>query len=116
MYYSTTKKLDSKNKKKQKKLCRGPSLALGKGDLCRGPGQWPSAKKIKKKIFVWALGKGPDPKWAKGHPTTPVRAPSFWPTPAPPPFPNLTSPLSASPSSLHFSLPFLDALHCSINI
>ena len=102
MYYSTTKKLGSKNKK-TKNLYRGPSLALGKGDLCRGPDEW-------------ALGKGPDPKWAKGHPTTPVRAPSFWPTPAPPPFPNLTSPLSASPSSLHFSLPFLDALHCSINI
>jgi len=44
MYYSTTKKLGSKNQKKN--LCRGPSLALGKGDLCRGLGQWPSAKKI----------------------------------------------------------------------
>ena len=30
MYYITTKKLGSKNKKKTKKLCRGPSLALGK--------------------------------------------------------------------------------------
>ena len=41
-----TKKLGSKNKKKS---LPWPSLALGKGDLCRGPGQWPSAKKIKKK-------------------------------------------------------------------
>ena len=42
MYYSTTKKLGSKNKKNY----RGPSLALGNGDLCRGSSQWPSAKKI----------------------------------------------------------------------
>ena len=32
--------------KKIKNLCRGPSLALGKGGHCRGLGQWPSAKKI----------------------------------------------------------------------
>ena len=40
--------LGKENLKKIKNLCRGPSLALGKGDLCRGPGQWPSAKKILK--------------------------------------------------------------------
>ena len=50
MYYSTTKKLGSKNQKKN--LCRGPSLALGKGLLCRGPRLGPSAKTIyKKKIW-----------------------------------------------------------------
>ena len=56
MYYSTTKKLGSKNEKKT--LCRGSSLALGKGGLCRGPGQWPSANNIKKKIFAECLTTG----------------------------------------------------------
>ena len=46
MYYSTTKKLSSKNKKK---ICRGLSLALGKGDLCRGHGaNGPRQRKLKK--------------------------------------------------------------------
>ena len=35
--------LGKENLKKIKNLCRGPSLALGKGGLCRGPGQWHSA-------------------------------------------------------------------------
>ena len=48
MYYSTTKKLSSKNQKK--KICRGLSLALGKGDLCRGHGaNGPRQRKLKKK-------------------------------------------------------------------
>ena len=47
MYYSTTKKLSSKNQKK--KICRGLSLALGKGDLCRGHGaNGPRQRKLKK--------------------------------------------------------------------
>ena len=46
MYYSTTKNLSSKN---QKKNCRGPSLTLGKGDLCRGHGaNGPRQRKLKK--------------------------------------------------------------------
>ena len=77
MYYSTTKKLGSKNQKKN--LCPGPNLALGKGGLCRGPDQWPSAKNILKKIknlcrgpWIWALGKGPNPKSASGPNSPPT--------------------------------------------
>ena len=71
MYYST-KILGSKNQKKN--LCRGPSLALGKGDLCRGLGQWPSAKKLKKNKkslpSVWRRALGKDwPQW----PSWPIR-------------------------------------------
>ena len=60
MYYSTTKKLGSKNKKN---LCRGPNLALGKwGSL---PRAWPMAlgkeylKKIKKSLpRAWSMALG----------------------------------------------------------
>ena len=62
--------LGKENFKKIKNLCRGPSLALGKGDLCRGPGQWPSAKKIKKKIFAECLTAGTRKRLTPGDAVT----------------------------------------------
>ena len=60
MYYSTTKNWVQKTKKK---LCRGPSLALGKGDLCFAEGltNVPRQRKLKKNLCrgpSLALGKG----------------------------------------------------------
>jgi hypothetical protein len=43
----------AQKQKNKKNLCRGPSLALGKGGLCRGPHLKPSAKTIYKKNIFW---------------------------------------------------------------
>ena len=55
MYYSTTKKLGSKNKKKT--LYRGSSLALSK-DFAEGLAYGPQ-QRIFKKIFAEGLANGP---------------------------------------------------------
>ena len=77
MYYSTTKKLGSKNQKKNSlprvwpgrrqrgSLLRAWPMALGKEylkkikNLCRGP-------------WIWALGKGPNPKSASSPNSPPT--------------------------------------------
>ena len=102
--------MDSKIKKKN--LCRGISLALGKGGLCRGPQERPSARILQKKIknlcrglCIWAQGKGQNSTYTLPGPRPKSFPPFLSRTPPPPPHPRTRAPARPSAVAARASWP-----------